>query len=172
MAKLPSRPQWYRDMIAALRADRSAGHVPPGEFLELAADEIEGHPDYVRGALKADAAKYDRAVDSEQRAQFDDEISTATMLGYIKQSLFPDDVLKKLGLDVKLELGFGRSVQTVDATHEDRMKAIKELEDKVERWEKSTDRQIAAIRALDDLAGSRTLAEIIEEPPALGETSQ
>jgi hypothetical protein len=155
MGKLPSRPQWYRDKIASLRAARTSGSVTPAEFL-------------ARQLLRADAARYDRAVNGEQRAQFGGDAADAMARGFIVSPLLPEEVLARLGLDVKLDLGFGRSVQTADATHEDRLKAIEELEDKAKRWARSTDRQVAAIRALDDLAGDRPLREVIEEPPAAG----
>lgn len=169
---LPARPQWYRDMIAELRAKRKKGEIPAHEFAELAADQVADHPDFLRSLAIADVARYDRAASREQQAALDDEAAMAQAQGYIKQSLFPEEVLAKLGLDPKLQLGFDRSVQTADATHDERMKAIAELERKKKAWETSIDREIAAIRALDELAGNSTLREIVADPPALEEGAE
>lgn len=165
MAKPPARPQWYRDMVATLRAKRKRREFPPHEFLEHAADEIQEHLDFMRFLARSDVAMYDRALSKEQQAQVDEEMLTAQAQGYIKQSLFPEEVLAKLGLDPKLHLGFDRSIETADATHEDRLKAIAELERKKKSWATSIDREIAAIEALDELAGDKTLREIISDEP-------
>jgi hypothetical protein len=162
---LPARPQWYKDMIAGLRANRKTGKIPPHEFLELAADEIEKRPDYMRSLARADASAYDKAVSREQRVQFDDEVATAQAMGIIKQSLFPQEVLAELGLDAQLVVGYDRKVETADASHDDRMKAIAELERSKESWSKSKDREIAAVKALDELAGDKTLREILDDRP-------
>lgn len=172
MAKLPVRPQWYREMIAALRAQRKRGDIPDVEFAELAADEIENHPEYLRSLAVADAKKYDSAVANEQKAQWDEEMATVAAKGYIQPSLHPEEVLEKLGLDRTLDLGYGRKVSTADATRDERQKAIAELERKKKSWETSVDKDIAAIEALDELAGDRTLREIIAEPPQLEETGE
>lgn len=172
MAKLPVRPQWFRETIAALRAQRKRGDIPDAEFAELAADEIEDHPEYLRSLAVADARKYDRAVTIEQAAQFTDEMATVAAKGYIQPSLHPEEVLEKLGLDRMLDLGYGRKVDTADATHEERQKAIAELERKKKSWETSVDKDIAAIEALDELAGNKTLREIIAEPPQIEETGE
>lgn len=163
--KLPKRPQWYQGMVATLRAQRKQREFPPHEFLEHAADEIQQHPDFVRFLARSDAAAYDRALSKEQQAQVDEEMLTAQAQGYLKQSLFPEEVLARLGLDPKLHLGFDRSVETADASHEDRMRAIAELERKKKSWATSIDREIAAIEALDELAGGKTLRQIISDEP-------
>lgn len=163
--KLPKRPQWYREMVARLRAQRTGREFEPHEFLEHAADEVEDHPDFVRFLARSDVAAYDRKVTTAQRADFEDEVTATDVARYVTPSLFPEEVLARLGLDRRLKLGFDRDVETADATHEDRMKAIAELERKKKSWEKSIDREIAAIEALDELAGDKTLREVVSDVP-------
>ena len=109
--KLPARPQWFRSMIARLRAERSAGDTPPSEFLKHGADEIEsrrrdGDP-YLRSLAIADVAAYDRLVTREQRTQAEDEAAITEATRWIQPGMLADDMLAKLGLDRELQLGFG-----------------------------------------------------------------
>ena len=115
MKKLPNRPQWYKDMVAQLRADRSAGDASPSEFLEHAADEIEkrhqdGDP-YWRSLAINDVAAYDRAISKEQRDAAADDAVAEEAAKWLQRGLFPDEVLIKLGLDPEIKLGFGREVR-------------------------------------------------------------
>lgn len=169
MKKLPSRPQWYKDMVASLRADRSAGDVSPHEFLEHAADEIErrhqdGDP-YWRSLAITDVAGYDRAVSKEQRDAATDDAATEEAAKWIKRSLFPDEILIKLGLDPDINLGFERRVATLDASHEQRLKGIEELERKKKNSTAGTQKRIDALKRADYLAGDKTLREIIDDRP-------
>jgi hypothetical protein len=161
---LPDRPQWFKDTIATLRAQRSDG-APPHEFGELAADEILKHPDYVRGLARTDALSYDAKVTNQQSAEWTEEMAAAVARGFMQPSMLPAEALARLGLDPELDLGFGNKVLTVDATPEDRMKAIAELERSKESWAKGRDKKIAAIEALNELAGGKTLREIIDDLP-------
>lgn len=162
---LPARPQWYKDMIATLRAQRKTGKIPPHEFLELATDEAEDHKDYVRDRVRDDIAAYDRKVTAQQVAQIDDDISIDEARKWLQGSLMPTEMLEKLGLDTQLELGFGTKVPTLDATPEDRRKAIEQLEIKRANSNNGIDEKIAAIKQLNELAGDKTLREIIDDRP-------
>lgn len=169
MTKLPSRKQWYKDMVASLRADRSAGDISPSEFLEHAADEIErrhqdGDP-YWRSLAIADVARYDRAVSKAQRDAAADDAAAEEATRWIKRSLFPDEILIKLGLDPHINLGFDRSVATLDASHEQRLKGIEELERKKLNSSAGTQKRIDALKRADDMAGDKTLREIIDNRP-------
>lgn len=167
--KLPSRPPWYREMVARLRAERSAGDTSPSEFLEHAADEIErrhqGGDPYWRSLARADVAAYDRAVSKEQRDAAADDAATEEATKWVKRSLFPDEILIKLGLDTEINLGFTLRVQTLDATHEQRLKGIEELERKKSNSSAGTQKRIDALQRADDLAGDKTLREIIDNRP-------
>jgi hypothetical protein len=156
-------------MVAQLRADRSAGDASPSEFLEHAADEIEkrhqdGDP-YWRSLAINDVAAYDRAISKEQRDAAADEAATEEAAKWLQRGLFPDEILIKLGLDPEINLGFGREVQTLDATHEQRLKGIKELERKMSNSTAGTQKRIDALKRADDLAGDKTLREIIDDTP-------
>lgn len=169
MKKLPNRPQWYKDMVARLRADRSAGDASPSEFLEHAADEIEqrhkdGDP-YLRSLARNDVAAYDRAVSKEQRDAAADDAATEEAAKWIKRSLFPDEILIKLGLDRDINVGFGRRVETLDATHAERLKGLKELRQKRDNSTAGTQKRIDALERADYLAGDKTLREIIDNRP-------
>lgn len=169
MKKLPNRPQWYKDMVADLRADRSAGDVSPSEFLELAADEIEkqhqdGDP-YWRSLAIDDVAAYDRAVSKEQRDAAADKATAEEAAKWLQRGLFPDEVLVKLGLDREINLGFDRRVETLDATHEQRLKGIAELERKKLNSTAGTQKRIDALKRADVMAGDKTLREIIDDRP-------
>jgi hypothetical protein len=169
MTKLPSRQQWYKDMVANLRADRSAGDISPSEFFEHAADEIErrhqdGDP-YWRSLAIADVARYDRAVSKAQRDAAADDAATEEAVKWIKRSLFPDEILIKLGLDPDINLGFDRRVPTLDASHEQRLKGIEELRRKMTNSTAGTQKRIDALERADYLAGDKTLREIIDNRP-------
>lgn len=163
--KLPDRPQWFKDMMGRLRGERKMRVFPPEEFLEHACDEADAHPEYPRVLARADIASYDHAMSKTQQGQVDDDMAIAEAKKYIRQSLFPNEVLAKLGLDPKLDLGWDRKVSTVDATPEDRQRAIAELERKKQSWSDSIDREIAAIRRLDEMAGGGTLREMVDDTP-------
>jgi len=167
--KLPSRPQWYKDMVAQLRADRSAGDTSPSEFLEHAADEIEkrhkdGDP-YLRSLAINDVATYDRAISREQRNAAADEAAAEEASKWLQRGLFPDEVLVKLGLDREINLGFSLRVETLDATHEQRLKGIEELERKKSNSTAGTQKRIDALKRADAMAGDKTLREIIDNRP-------
>ncbi len=169
---LPGHPQWFREMVARLRAERSAGDATPSEFLEHAADEIEmrhkeGDP-FLRSLAIADVAAYDRAINKEQRDIVGDEAAKAAATRLLQGSLFPDDVLVKLGLDPDLELGFGRSVKTLDATHDERLKAIGQLVNQLSNANSGIKRRIDDLKRADELAGNKTLREIIADPEEYG----
>jgi hypothetical protein len=172
MGKLPDRPPWYREMMAGLRAERSAGDVSPSEFLELAADEIQKRHDagdpFGRSLWISDAAAYDRAVRKEQVATAEEIRALEDAAGYLKPSLFPDDVLIKLGLEQELELGFGRTVKTLDATHDERLKAVAELERKLGNANLGIHKRIDHLKHADELARDKTLREIIADPEEYG----
>jgi hypothetical protein len=165
MKPLPVRPQWYKDMIATLRAQRKAGKIPPHEFLELGTDEAQNHPEYVRDRLRDDIAAYDRKVGAAQAEQIKDDIAIAEARKWLQDSLMPLEMLEKLGLDAMLELGFGKKVATIDATAEDRQRAIDQLEHKRLNSNAGIDEKIAAIKHLNELAGDKTLREIIDDRP-------
>lgn len=162
---LPVRPQWFKDMIATLRAQRKAATIPPHEFLELAADEAEDHKDYVRDRIRDDIAAYDRKVSAAQAAQLSDDIAIAEAKKWLQESLMPTEMLEKLGLDTQLELGFGKKVPTLDATPEDRRKAIDNLELKRKNSDRGIQEKIDAIKQLNELAGDKTLRAIIDDRP-------
>ena len=162
---LDGKPQWFKDMMGRLRGERKMRILPPEEFLEHACDEAEAHPEYLRALARTDIAARDRAMNNAQQDQLDDDMAIAEARKYIKQSLFPDEVLAKLGLDPKLDLGWDRAVSTVDATPEEREKAIAELERKKESWIQSIDKDIAAIKRLDEMAGSGTLRDMVDDAP-------
>ena len=162
---LDGKPQWFKDMMGRLRGERKMRVLPPEEFLEHACDEAEAHPEYLRALARADVAGRDRAMNNAQQVQLDDDTAIAEAKKYIKQSLFPDEVLAKLGLDPKLDLGWDRAVSTVDATPEDREKAIAELVRKKQSWISIIDRDIAAIKRLDEMAGTGTLRNMVDDTP-------
>lgn len=169
MKKLSNHPQWYKDMAASLRADRSAGDISPSEFFEHAADEIErrhqdGDP-YWRSLAIADVAAYDRAVSKEQRNAAADGAAAEEAAKWLQRGLFPDEILIKLGLDPDINLGFERRVATLDASHEQRLKGIEELERKKLNSTAGTQKRIDALKRADDLAGNKTLREIIDDTP-------
>lgn len=169
MTKLPGRPPWYREMMARLRAERSAGDTSPSEFLEHAADEIErrhkdGDP-YLRSLVIKDVTAYDRAVSKVQRDAAADAAAAEEATKWIKPSLFPDEVLIKLGLDPELNLGFDRRVKTLDATREERQTAIAELKRKLSNSTAGTQKRIDALKRADAMAGDKTLREIIDNTP-------
>ena len=60
---------------------------------------------------------------------------------------------------------FGKKVPTLDATPEDRRKAIEQLETKRENSNRGIDAQVEAIKQLNELAGDRTLRETIDNRP-------
>jgi hypothetical protein len=156
-------------MVARLRAERSAGDTSPSEFLEHAADEIErrhkdGDP-YLRSLVIKDVTVYDHAVSKEQRGTAADEAAIEEATKWIKGSLIPDDVLIKLGLDPEIQLGFGRYTKTLDATREERRKAIKELERQLGNANTGIRRRIDALERADAMAGDKTLREIIDDTP-------
>jgi hypothetical protein len=152
-------------MIAKLRAQRKRAEIPAHEFLELAADEAADHKDYVRDRLRDDIAAYDRKVTAQQVAQIDDDISIEEARKWLQGSLMPTEMLEKLGLDTQLELGFGNKVPTLDATPEDRRKAIEQLEIRRANSNSGIDDKIAALKQLNELAGDKTLREIIDDRP-------
>ena len=80
-------------------------------------------------------------------------------------SLFPDEILIKLGLDRDINVGFGRRVETLDATHAERLKGIKELRQKMDNSTAGTQKRIGALERADYLAGDKTLREIIDNRP-------
>jgi hypothetical protein len=170
--KLPDRPQWFRDMMARLRADRRTGDASPSEFLEHGADEIErrhkdGDP-YLRSLAIADVAAYDRLITREQRDQARDEAALAEATRWIQPGMLADDVLVKLGLDRTLELGFGRTVDTLDASHDERLKALAQLEHKLDNANEGIRKRIDDLKRADDLAGDKPLRAIIVNPEDYG----
>ena len=162
---LPVRPQWYKDRIAELRAARKKGEIPAHEFLELGADEAVNHKDYVRDRVRDDIAAYDRKVTAQQVANIDDDISIQAARKWLQGSLMPTEMLEKLGLDMQLELGFGNKVPTLDATPEDRRKAIEQLETKRDNSNSAITAKVEAIKQLNELAGDKTLREVIDDRP-------
>lgn len=169
MKKLPARPQWYRDMVAGLRADRSAGDVSPSEFFEHAADEIEKrHQDddpYWRSLAIRDVKAYDDAVNKAQRNAAADDSAAEAATKWLQDGMLPDEVLIKLGLDPEINVGFDRRVRTLDASHEQRLKGIEELERKKLNSTAGTQKRIDALKRADAMAGDRTLREIIDDTP-------
>src|SRR6266581_1937730 len=170
--KLPGRPQWFREMVARLRAGRSAGDASPSEFLEHGADEIErrhrdGDP-YLRSLAIADVAAYDRLTTREQQDQARDEAALAAATRWIQPGMLADDVLIKLGLDRELELGFGRKVSTLDASHDERLKAIAELERNLANAHSGIQKRVDDLKRADDLAGDKPLRAIIVNPEDYG----
>lgn len=163
---LPNRPQWFRDKIAELRADRRSGKIPPDEFLPLAADEAQRHPDYLRTLALDDIGAYDRAVGREQQRRIGLDAATADARHWLQASMLPAEMLEKLGLDPVLDLGWGKDVATLDATGADRAAARKQLETKRSNSSKGIGEKIAALDRLDEIAGAGTLREAIDDAPA------
>lgn len=172
MAKLPVRPQWYRDMIAGLRAERNAGDTSRTDFAEHAADEIvrrhkDGDP-FLRSLAIADVRAYDSAVDREQGIKAGDleDIEGAGI--YIVPSLFTDDELAALGLDRVIDLGWGKTIRADDLDYEANEKAIAEFDRKAASWEKSMQEKKAPHERLRPVLASdkaKKLPQLIDNRP-------
>lgn len=176
MGKKLNPSQWFKSAAASYRAMRTTGDLSPSEMRELLADDIQTHHEdgdsFGRNIWIDFIDKYDRDVLRAQRDKADEVAALEMASGLLQQELFEPEVLARLGLDFDLELGFGRSVKTLDATHEERQKAIAELERKLDNANKGMLKKLEAIRRADDLAGDKTLREIISDPGESGAAAQ
>lgn len=172
-------PQWFKEAHADLRAQRAAGDVPPSEFLEHGADEIDKHHAAGDPLGRAVWIWFFTLFDADVRKKQGDAADELEYLeraqGIIQQDLFPKEILAELGLPADLDLGgFGKTVPTPDARHSDVQKYIDEQERKKRTWDETRDRNMeAAARLLAMLPAddSRTLREVIADPEDYGYTA-
>jgi len=169
-------PQWFRDTHADLRAQRAAGDVPRSEFAEHAADEIEKRHSAGDPLLRTILIWFVGLYDADTRKKQDDAADELRALeeasGYIKQDLFPAEVLINLGLPDDLDLGgYGKKIATPDARHSDAEKWRNELVRKQKSWDISLAKDMeAADRLLTMLPGddSKTLRQVVSDPEEYG----
>lgn len=173
MGKKLSPSQWFKSAAASYRSMRATGDMSPSEMRELLADDIQTHHEdgdpFGRNIWIDFIDKYDRDVLKTQRDKADEVAALEMASGLLQQELFAPEVLAKLGLDLDLQLGFGRSVKTLDATHEERLKAIAELERQLDNANKGMVKKLEAIKRADSMAGDKTLREIISDPGEFGQ---